>query len=66
MGNCLVSIHVTGCHHNGLRDDIERMAARFVGELREAGHDVGHATVVAGGVTDVSSERSLLPLREAD
>ena len=26
MGNCLISIHVTGAHHNGKCYDIDQMA----------------------------------------
>lgn len=54
MGNCLVSVHVTGGHHNGRQDDIDQLAADFVEALQDAGHNVTAAAIVNGG------EQSLL------
>ena len=60
MGNWNISIQGTGCHHNlDLAVDADRMAARFVRELREAGHQVETASFTAGGKTD------LIPPRDA-
>jgi hypothetical protein len=33
MGNCIVSVHVTGAHHNGRPDDIDQIGA--LGRLSE-------------------------------
>lgn len=56
MGNCIVSVHVTGAHHNGKSADIDQMAALFVDRLRASGHLVTHATVVSGGEQDLLND----------
>jgi hypothetical protein len=52
MGNCVISIHVTGGHHNGLEDDIDQMAARFVDELAK-NHNVTAAYLATGAAQDL-------------
>lgn len=66
MGNCIVSVHVTGAHHNGLREDIDQMAARFVDNLRLRGHNVTAATVVSGGEYDLLDEKTRFPVKHTD
>lgn len=54
MGQWNISINGTGCHHNKkLATDANRMAAKLVEDLRVAGHDVRHATFVAGVEDDI-------------
>lgn len=55
MGNWAIVIHGVGVHHNEkLPEDANRMAARFVDELKKAGHNVTGATFTYGGEEDVS------------
>lgn len=54
MGNCLISIHVTGSHHNGVAEDIDQIAGQFVDELRRK-HNVTAASIVSGGEHDLLS-----------
>lgn len=61
MGNCLIAINVTGGHHNGLRTDIDQMAADFVDHLRAKGHNVTAATVVSGSEQDLLVPESRYP-----
>lgn len=63
MGNCLIAVHVTGAHHNGLNYDIDQMAAEFVDKLKAKGHSVTAAKVVAGGEYDLLDEKRRLPLK---
>lgn len=54
MGNWNISIHGVGAHHNrGFPKDANRMAARFVEELKAAGHSVTAATITHGGEDNV-------------
>lgn len=55
MGNITITIKLVGQHHNQHPADAERMAARFVDELRKAGHSLVHAGVTYGGEMDVLS-----------
>jgi len=57
MGHCIVSIHVTGAHHNGRSNDIDQMAADFAIALARMGHSVTAATVVSGSEQDLRSQR---------
>ncbi len=65
MGNCIVSVHVTGAHHNGRDFDIDQMAAVFVDALKAKGHTVTAASVVSGGEYDLLSTVSRYPLISA-
>lgn len=50
MGNWNLSIHGVGCHHNKkLATDANRMFAKFVQELKAAGHSISRATITYGG-----------------
>lgn len=62
MGNCLISVHVTGAHHNGLETDVDQMTAKFVDELAKK-HNVTGAKLVSGGENDVLNTASRFPLR---
>ena len=56
MGNWNITIRGVGCHHNkDLKNDADRMAARFAQELKDAGHTVTSATITHGGETDIST-----------
>lgn len=63
MGNCLVSVHVTGSHHNGLNMDIDQIAASFIEALKQAGHNITAATIVSGGEQNLLDEAARFPLR---
>jgi len=55
MGNWNITIRGQGAHHNkGLLLDANRMAAKFVQDLRAAGHSVSHASITFGGENDLS------------
>ena len=62
MGNCIISIEVTGCHHNGLVSDIDQMAHKFVMELTKAGHSINRATLLSGSSQNlIASPMELKP-----
>lgn len=63
MGNCLISVHVTGGHHNGLPKDIDQLAHDFVKELKFLGYSVTAATLTHGGESDLLNTASRLPLK---
>lgn len=63
MGNCIVSVHVTGAHHNGEAYDIDQRAAAFVDQLRKDGHTVSAATIVSGGEYDLLNTTSRFALK---
>jgi hypothetical protein len=65
MGNCIVSVHVTGSHHNGIESDIDQMAAKFADDLKAIGHTVSAATIVSGGEHDLMNTASRFPLKGA-
>jgi len=64
MGNCLISIHVTGTHHNGKKTDIDQLAAEFVDSLKAQGHYVTSATVVSGGEYDLLDVAHRFPVSD--
>jgi hypothetical protein len=54
MGNCTITIHLIGSHHNENNpNDANRMAAAFADELKRAGHNVEHASITHGGREDL-------------
>lgn len=56
MGNWDISIQGVGTHHNpGREEDAEKMAKKFVEELRKAGHHVTHARFTYGGAEDIDA-----------
>lgn len=63
MGNCIVSVHATGAHHNSRDYDIDQLAAEFVDKLKAKGHNVTAATVVAGGEYDLLNTATRFPLK---
>jgi len=57
MGSCTITVHLTGSHHNKKNPkDANRMAAKFVDELKAAGHYVEHASFTSGGREDLLNE----------
>lgn len=52
MGNWVVTISGTGCHHNHERaqecGDIDWLVKEFIKSLKEAGQNVTHAQLVSG------------------
>lgn len=62
MGNCLISVHVTGSHHNGLESDIDQMAARFVDDLAKK-HNVTASSLVTGGENNLMEKERRFPLK---
>lgn len=55
MGNWNISIHGVGSHHNkDYERDADRMAARFVEDLKRAGHSVSKATITHGAESDIT------------
>ena len=61
MGQWNISIHGTGCHHNKkLETDANRLAAKFVEELRAAGHTITKATITHGGEDDITDAKTYL------
>lgn len=58
MGDFAIQIRGTGPHHNTANpEDVDRMAARFVQQLRDAGHLVRDAAITTGGETRLVNER---------
>lgn len=55
MGNWNISIRGIGQHHNKLPADAEVMAAKFVEELKAAGHTITGAEMTHGGAVVFSS-----------
>jgi hypothetical protein len=62
MGNCVIEIHVTGAHHNGVDYDIDQMAAKFVEQLR-AKHNVTAAYIVSGGEHNLLDTAARFPVQ---
>lgn len=64
MGNWNINVQGVGCHHNDqtkgmspeqVACDAEKMAAKFVADLKAAGHQVEGATFTYGGKVDVGA-----------
>lgn len=56
MGNWNITIQGIGSHHNENAPlDAQRMAARFVGQLKAAGHTIEHADFTSGGKEDLTN-----------
>jgi diphthamide synthase subunit DPH2 len=54
MGNWAITIQGIGSHHNkALPDDANRMARRFVKELKKAGHTIVSADFTHGANEDL-------------
>lgn len=55
MGQWNITIRGTGSHHNRKHAiDANRMAAKFVQELKDAGHQVVAASITHGGEDDLT------------
>lgn len=61
MGSWNITIRGTGCHHNkNTASDANRMAAKFVKELKAAGHQVTAASFTHGGEDDLTDVEKVL------
>ena len=66
MGNWAIVVHGVGQHHNRLDErDANRMAAKFVADLKAAGHSVVSATFTHGGADDLGDAGQYLKERDA-
>ena len=55
MGNWNINVQGIGCHHNQDNPtDAEKMALKFVKDLKAAGHTVEAATFTHGGKEDLA------------
>jgi hypothetical protein len=57
MGNWNISIRGVGAHHNAIKEDVEQMTAKFVDELKKAGHAITGACVTTGSETLISPSK---------
>jgi len=64
MGQCLISIHVTGSHHNNSASDIDQMAAEFVAELGKL-HTVTAAYMTNSVEQDLKATTILFPIQDS-
>lgn len=56
MGNWHISVEGVGAHHNAeYPNDANRLAQKFVEELRAAGHQVNKATFTYGASDDLAA-----------
>jgi hypothetical protein len=56
MGNWNINIQGIGAHHNlSNPKDAEKMAAKFVLELKDAGHSIEHCDFTYGGKENLSN-----------
>src|SRR5262249_15830177 len=62
MGSCIISVHVTGSHHNSVEHDIDQMAAEFVDELRRK-HNVTAAFILAGNEHNLLNTGARFPIK---
>jgi hypothetical protein len=54
MGNWVLTIEGTGCHHNNNEAiDADLLAPKLVKQLQEQGQHIEHATFTSGGRKDV-------------
>lgn len=54
MGNWNINVQGVGCHHNrDYPNDANLMAAKFVQDLKEAGHHIEAATFTHGAKQDI-------------
>ena len=60
MGNWNITVRGIGVHHNKkLPNDANKMAAKFVQDLKAAGHTVMSASITYGGEDDIASDTYL-------
>ena len=65
MGNYVIAVHGTGCHHNGAEYDADQIAAKLVDELKAKGHSITAATITSGSTQDLLSTSSRFALKSA-
>lgn len=56
MGNWVITIEGTGSHHNAKPYDANEIGKTVVKTLKEAGHNVTHASINCGGRNDLINE----------
>lgn len=67
MGNWNINIQGTGSHHNkNHAKDANRMAAKFVQDLRDAGHNVTHKSFYYSSVEDIDGNAYLATRDEVE
>jgi len=55
MGNWVIHIEGTGCHHNGKEDiDADLLAPRLVEQLQKQGQTIEHASFTSGGRANIN------------
>lgn len=65
MGNWNITVRGVGCHHNKkLAEDANRMAAKFVADLKKAGHTVAAASFTYGSEDDISKPEEYIATRD--
>lgn len=65
MGCWNITIQGTGAHHNKLyKDDANRMAAKFVQELRDAGHNVRFAAFTYSSEDGIDAGQAYIDTRD--
>ncbi len=64
MGQCTITIHVTGAHHNKSASDIDQMAAEFVKDLSKL-HNVTAAYMCNGAEQDLKNTTILFPKQDS-
>ncbi len=64
MGNCIITVHVTGGHHNKSASDIDQLAAEFVKDLGKL-HNVTAAYMLNGSEQDLKTTTILFPLQDS-
>lgn len=65
MGQWNITVRGLGIHHNKMDPhDANRMAAKFVQDLKDAGHQVASATITAGFEEDITDPETYLSNRD--
>lgn len=65
MGQWNITIRGLGIHHNKMeKHDANRMAAKFVQDLKDAGHQIAAATITAGFEEDITDAAKYLADRD--
>lgn len=61
MGNWVIHIEGTGCHHNSNPEiDADLLAPKLVKQLKDQGQTIEHATFTSGG------RQSVLPAEDVE
>lgn len=65
MGNWNITVRGMGSHHNKkYAKDANRMAAKFVQDLKDAGHSVASASFTHGAEDDIGAGQGYLETRD--